>query len=152
MKKLPLNIRKYGKTPSGVQRYLDKDTGKVFLAEKKGLSEEMKKLACMMYFKGMSLRSVGNLLGYSNVAVLKWVRKYGDELKKTIALPCEIEANNTVYEHVEIDEFFTYVKKKLKKSTYGSQSTELMDRYLAIMLAQEEVKTHLNNCLKKYHI
>ena len=40
----------------------------------------MKRFALKLYLEGMGFRAIGRILNVSNVAVLKWIRKFGEEL------------------------------------------------------------------------
>ena len=61
----------------------------------------MKRLA----LEGLGLRSIGRVIGVSNVAVLKWIRAYG---LKAGDLP---EINQEIKE-VEINEMHSYIESK----------------------------------------
>ena len=66
----------------------------------------------MMYLEGLGFRSIGRLLGVSNVAVLKWIRDFG---LKAGDLP---EASQGI-QQVEIDEMYSYVGSKKTKDGSG---------------------------------
>jgi hypothetical protein len=72
---------------------------------------EIKRLALMMYLEGLGFNSIGRLLKVSHVAVLKWIRSYGQkaqELKKSE--PMKI---------TELDEMHTYIGRKKTLNGYG---------------------------------
>ncbi len=59
----------------GRQRYQCKACGFRYTVEyKSGITPYFKRLALMMYIEGLGFRSIGRILGVSNVAVLNWVR------------------------------------------------------------------------------
>jgi len=109
---------KYGKTQKGVQRYKDKETGKIILEEYQRPDLYMKFYAIVLYINGLSFRRVGEMLGVDNTSVLKWYNKFGHlfQINETINL-------NQRFEDVEVDEMFTYLKKKTKNFTSGLQLT-----------------------------
>ena len=39
----------------------------------------MKKLALQLYLVGFGFRSIGRVLGVSNVTVLNWIRAFGEQ-------------------------------------------------------------------------
>ena len=65
-----------------------------------------------MYLEGVGLRSIGRILGVSNVAVLYWVRHFGTLLKEYVckSLPADIYDIDVV----EMDEMWHFTKKKTK--------------------------------------
>ncbi len=96
----------------GRQRYQCKACGFRYTVEyKSGITPYFKRLALMMYLEGLGFRSIGRILGVSNVAVLNWVRDFG---MKAGDLP-EVETN---LKQVEIDEMHTYIGSK--KTEEGS--------------------------------
>jgi uncharacterized protein YjcR len=66
--------------------------------------------ALNLYLEGLSFRSIGRLLGISNVTVLKWVRTFGVQLFQAGALwkNTDIKA----VPQLQIDEFWHYTQKK----------------------------------------
>ena len=109
---------KYGKTEKGVQRYKDIKTGKITLEEYQRPDLYTKFYAILLYINGLSFRRVGEIIGVDNTSVLKWYKKFSHlfQLGETIDL-------NQTFEDVEIDEMFTYLKKKTKNFTSGLQFT-----------------------------
>ncbi|OAV70329.1 Transposase [Bacteroidales bacterium Barb6] len=65
----------------------------------------MKKQALRLYLEGSGFRSIGRLLGVSNVSVLNWIRKFG---KETQELNLESKETGTV----EVDEMHLYTGSK----------------------------------------
>ena len=119
MIKRKMKKQRYGKTSKGIQRIKDLSTGKVYLEEYQRPGVEFKFLCIMLYINGLSYRRVGSLLGVSNVSVMKWHKKYSDlfDFNKDID-------RDKVYDDVEIDELFTFCKKKAKNFMFGLQSIE----------------------------
>jgi uncharacterized protein YjcR len=64
-----------------------------------------KKQALHLYLEGLGFRSIGRILGVSNVSVLNWIRDFGEEVKELHVQSQEIEV-------VEVDEMRTYTCQK----------------------------------------
>ncbi len=79
---------------------------------KAGIKPGYKRLALMMYMEGMGLRSIGRIIGVSNVTVLNWIKNFGI---KAGELPTKCEP----IKEVEIDEMHTYVGSKKTKNGCG---------------------------------
>lgn len=95
------------------QRYQCKDCRFRYTVEyKSAITPHFKRLALMMYLEGLGFRSIGRILGVSNVAILNWVRDFGI---KAGELP-EVKDN---VQQVEIDEMHTYVGSKKTKDGSG---------------------------------
>jgi transposase-like protein len=61
------------------QRYMCKKCGYYFSVNNRGKAQHVKRHAIHLYLEGKGFRSIGRLLGVSNVTVLKWVRNmFGD--------------------------------------------------------------------------
>jgi transposase-like protein len=102
-------IVKYGKTKKGVQIFKNNETGK-FSVEKIKFSPIFKMLCVFLYYKGLSYRRVGEIMGTTHVSVYIWVRKFSDEFVKNHEL-----SNVSEIADLEIDELYTYyLKKKIK--------------------------------------
>jgi len=62
-------------TKNGNKYYKCKECGAQF-SEAVQSSEPYQRFAVVLYCVGLSLRTIGALLGYSNVAILFWVRNF----------------------------------------------------------------------------
>lgn len=101
------------------QRYKCKDCSRHFTdTPPRGKPEWMKLLAILLYISRVSQLRISQILGVSNVAVMKWIHAYSDEIG---FLP-EIEGDELI---VEIDEMHHFLKKKSRNSGYGSASIRL---------------------------
>jgi len=49
-----------------------------------------------LYLEGLGFRSIGRILGVSNVSVLKWIREFGQKAQ-------ELNRENQQIEMVEVD-------------------------------------------------
>jgi transposase-like protein len=77
----------------GRQRYKCKECGCNYTVELKstGKSKSMKKQALHLYLEGLGFRSIGRILGVSNVSVLNWIRSFGKEVQELNQDSQEIE-------------------------------------------------------------
>jgi transposase-like protein len=96
----------------GRQRYKCKNCGCNYSFDYSHFEEKEKKrrFGLSMYLEGLGFHSIGRLLNVSHVTVMKWVRKYGSELKQ-IRNPKPVSV-------MELDELHTYVGSK--KTINGS--------------------------------
>jgi uncharacterized protein YjcR len=62
----------------------------------------MKKQALHLYLEGLGFRSIGRLLGVSNVSVLNWIRSFGKEAG-------ELSSESQEIEMIEIDEMHSCI-------------------------------------------
>ena len=94
------------------QRYLCKNCGYQFSVEKRccDAPRHIKEMAIKMFLEGVGFRAIGRIVGFSNVAVLGWVKKFA------AAQPETVEAKEPI-QVMEIDEMHTYVGSK--KSLIG---------------------------------
>ncbi|OAV68714.1 Transposase [Bacteroidales bacterium Barb6] len=69
----------------GRQRYKCKECGCNYTVELKSTAkpDSVKKQAFQLYLEGASFRSIGKLLGVSNVSVFNWVKKLSKEAQET---------------------------------------------------------------------
>ena len=124
-------LTKNGKNKLGAQRYKCKECGGTFIEGdgrlKHGLEKRLKVIS--MYLEGVGIRSIERLEGVSNPLIIYWIRHFaqliGKELKRrTVPLaPKDIAI-------VEIDELFTYYKKRPSEPMYGLLLTETETRLL----------------------
>ena len=96
----------------GYQRYKCKQCNCQFTDTKpRGVSPVLKQLAIVLYSHcGVSMLGISKLLKVSAVAVLKWIKKYADEIEEP--------AEKNKSEVIQIDEVWHFVNGK--KTLYGS--------------------------------
>jgi transposase-like protein len=96
------------------QRYKCKECGCNYTVELKSTAKprELKKQALHLYLEGLGFRSIGRILGVSNVSVLNWIRSFGKEVK-------ELSLENKEIEMVEVDEMHSYIGSKKTSVGYG---------------------------------
>ena len=101
---------------SGKQRYKCTICCRVFVKpSQRGVAPEIKEQALAMYLEGLGFRAIGRLLGVSNVAVLKWVRKAAQNLPQPEKPP--------IVDVLEMDELWHFIKKRAKNSGCGLRLT-----------------------------
>ncbi|HBN06050.1 MAG TPA: hypothetical protein DD434_09750 [Bacteroidales bacterium] len=66
------------------QRFKCKECGCFFSVKFKStaLSHLYKRKALHLYIEGFSFREIGRILEVSNVSIMKWIKSYGEEIKK----------------------------------------------------------------------
>ena len=119
---------------NGRQRYKCKKCGFNYTVILKSTAKpnSLKKSALHLYLEGLGFRSIGRILGVSNVSVLNWIRSFGEKVQ-------ELQATNQPIEVVEVDEMHTYIGSK--KTTVGSGLLLIdMEKDLSISLLATEAK------------
>jgi transposase len=126
------NGTKYGK-----QRYVCRECRRTFQIEEderfKYTTEKRQKVLDA-YLEGVGIRSIERLEKVSEPLILKWIKKFGKEVKKRIESNTESKEENKLKESIqmmEIDELCTYIKKNRK----------VVENILGYGLAQIETKT-----------
>lgn len=124
-------LTKNGKNQSGVQRYKCKGCGSTFIDGdnrlKYGLEKRLKVIT--MYLEGVGIRSIERLENVPNPLIIYWIRHFADLIRKEIrrrpmpSTPKDIAI-------VEIDELFTYYKKRPNEHMYGLLLTETETKLL----------------------
>jgi len=107
------NSVKSGKI-NGRQRYKCKECGCNYtvLIKSTAKPKSFKQQALHLYLEGLGFRSIGRILGVSNVSVLNWIRDFGEKVH-------ELHSANQKIEFVEVDELHTYVGRKKTTVGYG---------------------------------
>ena len=105
------HLVKYG-FANGNQRYRCKECNRVMNEHPPlGKPQVMKDLAILLYVMfSASFRSIGRLLGVSDVSVYKWVKQYSQTLERPVVSECS--------KAVAIDEMWHFVNGK--KTRFGS--------------------------------
>jgi transposase-like protein len=95
---------------SGYQRYVCRSCGRYSTDRQPKFSAETKATAVQMYMNSMGIRAIGRVLEASPAAVLKWIRKEHDAMQRRLAESAPAPAGQP--DIIELDEIYTYVKKK----------------------------------------
>lgn len=127
----------------GVQRYKCKECGYNYTIEKRSgeYSNETKRKALQLYLEGLGFRSIGRILGVSNVSVLNWIRNFGEKVK-------ELQANNTSIKFAELDEMHSYIGNKKTIVGFGLLLIDLERNSSTSLLATEVIKQPSNSGTK----
>ena len=96
------------------QRYKCKECSCNYTVEIKSTAKpkSQKKQALHLYLEGLGFRSIGRILGVSNVSVLNWIRDFGKKEQ-------ELNADRQQIEMVELDEMHSYIGSKKTTVGYG---------------------------------
>lgn len=130
------NHRKNGYS-SGFQRYNCKDCGRNWtIRQGKSYSNDTRFKALKLYLEGLGFRSVGRILGVSNVTVLKWIRSMGEKLFESGALWKKTDLKSVA--HIQIDEFWHYVKKNEISYGYGLLYVAKQNKFLPFFVVTEQ--------------
>ena len=100
----------------------------------------------MLYLEGLGFQSIGRLLDVSHVAVIKWIKKYGEQIK-------ELKTDKPV-KIIELDEMHSYIGSKKTIDGFGLLLIEKEDVSLISLLGTGVLKQEKNfgrklNSLKK---
>ena len=127
----------------GVQRYKCKECGYNYTVEKRSgeYPKETKRKALQLYLEGLGFRSIGRVLGVSNVSVLNWIRDFGEKVK-------ELQANNSSIEFAELDEMHSYIGNKKTIVGFGLLLIDLGKDSSTSLLVTEATKQLSNSGIK----
>ena len=124
---------------NGRQRYKCKECGCNYTVEIKSTAKPkfLKKQALHLYLEGLGFRSIGRILGVSNVSVLNWIRDFGKEVQ-------ELNSANEPIEMVEVDEMHSYIGSKKTTVGYGLLLIDMGKGSSTSLLAIEGMKQRKN--------
>jgi len=101
----------------GYQRYKCNACGRTFSGTQEKISEKTKRMAVWMTLNGVGVRKTALLLGTNHVNVLNWLKKAHEIMLKSL------EKSNSDYSEevdiIEMDEIYTFVKKRGGESRFG---------------------------------
>jgi transposase-like protein len=125
---------------NGFQRYRCKECGYNYTVKKRSgeYSKETKRKALQLYLEGLGFRSIGRVLGVSNVSVLNWIRNYGEKVK-------ELQSNNKPIKYAKLDEMHSYIGNKKTSVGFGLLLIDLGKDLSTSLLATEATKLQLNS-------
>ena len=120
-----------GRTPEGIQRYKCKECGSTYREGDKrlkyGLEKRLKVIR--MYLEGVGIRSIERLENVSNPLIIYWIRNFSNLMRKELKRrPIPEDARDI--QILELDELFTYYKKRPGEHMYGLLLTESEVRLL----------------------
>ncbi len=101
----------------GYQRYVCNNCKRTFSGTPAKYSEKTKRMAVWMSLNGVGIRKIALLLGTNHVNVLNWLKKAHETMLKSL------ESSQSDYSEevdiIEMDEIYTFVKKKSNAIRYG---------------------------------
>jgi len=111
---------------NGKQRYRCKDCNRHYTTQdrREKYTDAQRLQALLLFRKGLSLRSIAEIIGTNNVTVLQWIRSIGRRLKESV-LSQPIETAETL-DVIEIDEMWHYTQKN--NANYGFGLLTLVPR------------------------
>ena len=86
--------------------------------------------ALLLFRKGLSLRSIVEIIGTNNVTILQWMRSVGKHVKETI-LSQTIEVSESL-DVIEIDEMWRYIEENSKNYGFGLLTLVQKDESLPV--------------------
>jgi transposase-like protein len=117
------------------QRYKCKECGCNYTVEIKSTakSKSQKKQALHLYLEGLGFRSIGRILGVSNVYVLNWIRDFGKKVQ-------DLHSTSEPIEMVEVDEMHSYIGSKKTIVGFGLLLIDMEKDLSTSLLATEATK------------
>lgn len=105
-------VIKAGFNPGGSQRYRCKSCQRYFTPnpDPQGYDQALHHQALKLYVEGTSFRAIGRLLNVNHQTIASWIGVQAAEL------PSEVSDRQPT-ENIEIDELFSFIGDKKKKST-----------------------------------
>ena len=112
---------KDGQNGSGSQRYKCKTCGRHFTPEPNeiGYPMEVRQQAVEMYVDGQNYRRTGRNLHVNHQSVVNWVKTAAQKALDAPLLRPKVDEDTVV----ELDELFTFVGEKKRKSSSSRKST-----------------------------
>ena len=105
----------------GKQCYLCKICGTQFTGDHTFIENE-KRVALTLCCFGFSMRKIGDLLGYSHVTILNWVREFEEKREQDV----EQKIFNEDY-FLSIDEMCEFLSKRNQNSRLGKRFPSMQD-------------------------
>ena len=106
-------VVKAGFNPGGSQRFRCHNCQKYFTPQPRprGLDPALPQQALKLYLEGTSFRAIGRLLNVHHQSVINWINL------QALNLPAQV-SDTAATDNIEIDELFTFLGSKKKKSTW----------------------------------
>ncbi len=122
-------IRKNGKS-RGTQRMQCMECKKTFAQNPKRIPKSEKYKALLMYLNNVGIRKIALFFGVSAPAVLRWIKNAHKLLSELLENFDPLVSDKA--DIIELDEIYTYVKKRKIEQSYG-----------LLILADKSVLLHL---------
>ena len=99
----------------GRQRYRCRGCGYNYTQEQgHGYPAEVKSLAVVLHLSGMTMKSIGAVIGVTGQSIMRWVKAQADQIPEPWR-----DGKTTMAREVEMDEMHTFLLKKTKNSGSG---------------------------------
>jgi len=99
----------------GLQRYRCRGCGYNYTQEHgRGYPPEVKTLAVVLHLSGMTLNSIGAVIGVTAQSVMRWVKEMADKVPEPWR-----DGKTMMAKEVEMDEMHAFLLKKSKNSGSG---------------------------------
>jgi transposase-like protein len=115
------NVKKNGSGKWG-QRYYCKNCGRTFTLNKPRFDQKTKFMAIQFYLNNVGIRKIALFLKTSPTSILRWIRNAHKILQKELQDFDPMKTSKT--DIIEMDEIYTYVKKRIKGPSYGLLTLE----------------------------
>ena len=102
---------------NGTMHTLQKDCKRTFTLNKPRFSKKVKYMAIQLYLNNVGIRKIAMFLNTSPVSVLRWIRNAHKILQQELQEHNPLETKQP--DIIELDEIYTYVKKRSKGQSYG---------------------------------
>ena len=104
---------------NGKQRYRCKECNHHYTLNdrRRKYTDAQRFQALLLFRKGLSLRSIAEIIGTNNVTILQWMRSMGRHVKEAV-LSQTIKMSESL-DVIEIDEMWHYVEKNSKNYGFG---------------------------------
>ena len=120
------------------QTYLCRECGYRFMADRPKATDKIKTQAVSLYCIGLSFRTIGKYLGFSNTMVLIWIREFA---KLHYSKP--VPKDEIV---VELDEMWHFIQSKKTNCGFGKPIAEQLKSFLTGN-AEIEIPKLLQDCI-----
>ena len=117
-------------TNKGRQRYKCKSCQYFFTVAHKSdtATPAQRRLALNLYLEGLGFRSIGQILGFSHVAIYQWVKAFGEQVE---------QIKRSAVQIVELDELHSYVGHKKTIDGSGLLLIDLANASSMLALGRE---------------
>ena len=114
----------------GCQRYKCKTCQYFFTVAHKSdtATPAQRRLALNLYLEGLGFRSIGQILGFSHVAIYQWVKAFGEQVE---------QIKRSAVQIVELDELHSYVGHKKTIDGSGLLLIDLANASSMLALGRE---------------
>ena len=120
---------------SGEQRYNCKSCCRSFTMKPRRISKEKKYFSVLLYLNNVGVRRIARLLNIGPASVLRFIKAAEKDLKNKIIPLVQKEPDI-----IELDEIYTYVKKKTNRVAIWTAYSRRQKRIVAFSIGNEGLK------------